>query len=61
MFQLLPSKLRYPLSECLEHLGISRATFNRRVEAGQYQIIRDGKRLFMSHEQLVEAAKGDGE
>jgi len=53
-------KLRYSVSECLKQLGISRATFDRRVLDGKYQVIRDGNRVFMSYAQLVEAAAGDG-
>lgn len=52
-------KLRYGLEECLEQLGVSRATFFRRVKDGRYQVTKDGGRTFMSHEQLVAAAGGD--
>ena len=56
-----PQKLRYSLPECLEQLGVSRATFFRRVKAGKYKAIKDGGRTFMSHAQLINAAGGDGD
>ena len=53
-------KLRYSVVDCVNQLGISRATFDRRVLDGKYRVIRDGSRVFMSHAQLVAAAAGDG-
>jgi len=51
-------KLRYPAKECLKHLGISRNTFDLRVNAGKYQVVRDGGLVFMTHEQLMNAING---
>ena len=51
--------LRYNLADCLRLLGVSRATFYRRVQAGKYKVIKDGSKTFMSPEQLKEAGAGD--
>ncbi len=56
----LGSKPRYSVPESLELLGVSRWFFYDRVKNGQYRIIKDGGRTFMTHEQLLDAAQGDG-
>ncbi len=53
-------KPRYGVPECLDLLGISRKHFYGQVKAKRYRIIKDGRRTFMTHEQLLDAAAGDG-
>ena len=52
-------KIRYSVTECLAMLGVSRKTFYDRVRAGKYETITDGRRRFMTQEQLIAASKGD--
>lgn len=52
-------KLRYSVKDCIELLGISRKHFYERVKTGRYKTITDGKRRFMTHEQLMAAVQGD--
>ncbi len=52
-------KPRYSVPECLELLGVSRGSFYDRVRAGNYRVVKDGARTFMTHEQLLTAARGD--
>jgi len=40
-------------------LGISRKHFYKQVRAGVYNTITDGKRRFMTYDQLMEAVRGD--
>lgn len=52
-------KPRYSVPECLHLLGISRQHFYDSVKAKRYRIVKDGKRTFMTHQQLLDAAGGD--
>ena len=52
-------KPRYPINECLVLLSISRKAFYERVRIDRYQLTRDGGRSYMTHRQLLDAAKGN--
>jgi excisionase family DNA binding protein len=39
---------RYTVNESLEYLRIGRATFYKKVAAGQITLIKDGKRSYVS-------------
>lgn len=52
-------KPRYNVSECLILLDETRKTFYAKVKSSRYQITKDGSRTYMTHEQLLDAAKGD--
>ncbi len=53
-------KLRYSVEECLELLGVSKKHFYNQVRDGNYQVIKDGRRTFMTRRQLINASKGTG-
>jgi len=52
-------KPRYPISECLALLDISRKGFYERVRSRQYRLTKDGGRSYMTHDQLLDAAEGN--
>ena len=52
-------KPRYTIDECLFLLGESRARFYAKVRTGRYSVTKDGKRTYMTVEQLHDAAQGD--
>ena len=52
-------KLRYSVNDCLCILGVSRKHFYAQLKAGVYKTVTDGKRRYMTHEQLLEAVHGD--
>jgi len=52
-------KPRYSVQDCLVLLGESRKRFYQKVAEGRYRLVRDGRRRYMLHEELLEAAKGD--
>lgn len=52
------TKLRYPVTECLSILGVSRKHFYAQVKAGRYVVVKDGSRVFMTKDQLMAAAAG---
>lgn len=52
--------LRFTVSQCLGVLGVSRGHFYKQVKAGVYQVIKDGRRTFMTREQLDNAIQGIG-
>lgn len=49
-------KPRYPIPECLYLLDLSESAFYKRVRAGIFEILKDGRRTYMTHDQLTEAA-----
>ena len=52
-------KPRYSIKECLSLLGESRKRFYSKVKSSRYQLTKDGRRSYMTHEQLLDAAQGD--
>lgn len=52
-------KPRYSVDQCLVLLGESRKRFYAKVATGRYSITKDGRRSYMTHEQLLDAAEGD--
>ena len=58
--EIIFPKPRYTVPECLILLGESRDRFYGKVRSGRYLIIKDGRRTYMLHEQLLGAAQGDG-
>ncbi len=56
--QIYP-KPRYSVDDCLYLLGESRKRFYEKVKCGRYEITKDGRRSYMTHEQLEDAAQGD--
>ena len=59
--QIIYPKPRYSIEECLLLLSISRKRFYEQVRSGRYLITKDGRRSYMTHSQLLDAAEGDGE
>ena len=51
-------KPRYSIPECLILLDIGRKPFYSRVREGRYAITKDGSRSYMTHDQLLAAARG---
>lgn len=49
---------RFTVEQCLATLVISRGHFYKRVRDGMYQITKDGRRTFMTREQLDNAILG---
>lgn len=52
-------KPRYTVEDCLVLLGESRDRFYAKVRSGRYQMLKDGRRSYMTHQALEDAAKGD--
>ncbi len=52
-------KPRYNVPECLILLDETRKTFYSKVKSGRYQLTKDGSRSYLTHERLLDAAKGD--
>lgn len=50
---------RYSIDECLVLLKECRETFYLKVRSGRYHTTQDGRRRYMTHEQLLDAAQGD--
>ena len=57
--QILYPKPRYSVTECLVLLGESRDRYYAKVRSGRYQITKDGRRTYMTHPQLLDAARGE--
>lgn len=57
--EIIFPKPRYTVPECLVLLGESRDRFYGKVKSGRYMIIKDGRRTYMLHQQLEQAALGD--
>jgi len=57
---LVEEKPRYSVVECLKMLGVSRAHFYRQVKAGNYSVVRDRGRTFMTADQVRAAVHGEG-
>lgn len=47
-----PQRPRYSVPELLDALGFSRSTFYARVKAGLIKLTKDGRRSFVSAEEL---------
>ena len=52
-------RLRYPIPEAADLLGISTTTMWRRVKAGQIRIVRDGGRVLVTYDELRRYANRD--
>lgn len=50
---------RYTVAECLVLLKECNETFYAKVRSGRYKTISDGRRRYMTHPQLLDAAEGD--
>ena len=50
---------RYSVGECLVLLKECNETFYVKVRSGRYKTILDGRRRYMTHAQLLDAAQGD--
>ena len=57
--EIIFPKPRYTVAECLVLLSESRDRFYGKVRSGRYQIIKDGRRTYMTHTQLEDAALGE--
>ena len=57
--EILYPKPRYPVPECLILLSESRDRYYAKVRSGRYAVTKDGRRTYMTHEQLLDAAMGD--
>lgn len=57
--EILYPKPRYPVPECLVLLGESRDRYYAKVRSGRYNVTKDGRRTYMTHAQLLDAAQGD--
>ena len=52
-------KPRYSVNDCLALLDESRERFYAKVRSGRYRIIKDGRRTYMLHDDLENAARGE--
>jgi len=59
MQNIIFPKPRYAVEECLVLLGESRKRFYEKVNTGRYTLTKDGRRSYMTHENLLDAATGD--
>jgi excisionase family DNA binding protein len=56
-FQSFIGKPRYSVAEASELLGISRALAWQRIKAGKLAVVRDGKRSFVTNEEVARYAR----
>ncbi len=52
-------KPRYSVHDCLALLDESRERFYAKVRSGRYRVIKDGRRTYMLHDDLENAARGE--
>jgi excisionase family DNA binding protein len=59
--QVIDPNRRYRITpDAIFLLGISRATLYERIEAGQIQTIRDGRRVFIHGSELIRYSSPNG-
>jgi len=49
----IPQRLNYPIDEGAALLGISKHTVIRDIRAGKIQVKRYGKRILISHQEIL--------